>query len=126
MNGMNLLTYIRQCLAPTLARGDIVILDNLKPHKAAGVRVAIKAVGAHLRHLSPYSPDLNPIALLFAKLKALFRKAAGREVDARWTRIGKLLDAFTTDECPAYLRHTAPNTTARPRIWFSRPASCEQ
>jgi transposase len=107
MNGMIFLTYIRQCLAPTLARGDIVIMDNLKPHKAAGVREAVEAVGAKLRYLPPYSPDLNPIELLFAKLKALLRKAAEREVDALGTRIGKLLDAFTTDECAAaYLRHT--------------------
>ena len=65
----------------------------------------IEAVGAGLRYLPPYSPDLNPIELLFAKLKALLRKAAEREIDALWTRIGKLLDAFTTDECAAYLRH---------------------
>ena len=101
MNGVIFLTYVRRCLAPTLARGD----SNLKPHKAAGVREAIEAVGAKLRYLPSYSPDLNPIELLFAKLKALLRKAAERNIDALWTRIGKLLDAFTTDECAAYLRH---------------------
>ena len=105
MNGVIFLTYIRRCLVPTLVRGDIVIMDNLKPHKAAGVREAIEAVGAKLRYLPSYSPDLNPIELLFAKLKALLRKAAERDIDALWTRIGKLLDAFTTDECAAYLRH---------------------
>ena len=105
MNGVIFLTYVRRCLASTLARGDIVILDNLKPHKAAGVREAIEAAGATLRYLPPYSPDLNPIELLFAKLKALLRKAAEREIEALWTRIGKLLDAFTSEECAAYLRH---------------------
>src|SRR3954454_25068654 len=89
---------------PTLARGDIVNLDNLKPHKAAVVREAIEAAGATLRYLPPYSPDLNPIELLFAKLKALL-KAAEREIQALWTCIGKLLDAFTSEECAAYLRH---------------------
>jgi transposase len=105
MSGVIFLTYVRRCLVPTLARGDIVILDNLKPHKAAGVREAIEAAGAKLRYLPPYSPDLNPIELLFAKLKALLRKAAEREVEALWSRIGKLLDVFTSDECAAYLRH---------------------
>src|SRR5204863_907756 len=64
MNGVIFLTYIRRCLVPTLVRGDIVIMDNLKPHKAAGVREAIEAAGATLRYLPPYSPDLNPIELL--------------------------------------------------------------
>ena len=105
MDGAIFLTYVRQCLVPTLAAGDIVVMDNLKPHKVAGVGEAIEAAGATLRYLPPYSPDLNPIELLFAKLKALLRKAAEREIDALWTRIGKLLDAFTTDECAAYLRH---------------------
>jgi transposase len=105
MDGAIFLAYVRQCLVPTLAPGDIVVMDNLKPHKVAGVREAIEAAGATLRYLPPYSPDLNPIELLFAKLKALLRKAAEREIEALWTRIGNLLDAFTTDECAAYLRH---------------------
>jgi transposase len=97
--------HVRHCLVPTLKPGDIVIMDNLKPHKVAGVREAIAAAGATLRYLPPYSPDRNPIELLFAKLKALLRKAAEREVEALWTRIGKLLDLFTPQECAAYLRH---------------------
>lgn len=97
--------YVCHCLVPTLKPGDIVILDNLKPHKVAGVREAIEAAGATLRYLPSYSPDLNPIELLFAKLKALLRKAAEREVVALWTRIGNLLDVFTPQECAAYLRH---------------------
>ncbi len=105
MDGAIFLTYVRQCLAPTLSQGDIVVMDNLKPHKVAGVREAIEAAGATLRYLPPYSPDLNPIELLFAKLKALLRKAAEREIEALWTRIGNLLDAFSVEECANYFRH---------------------
>jgi transposase len=105
MNGAIFLAYIHQCLVPTLTRGDIVVMDNLSSHKVAGVREAIEAAGATLRYLPPYSPDLNPIELVFAKLKALLRKAAERSVDALWHRIGTLLDAFTPGECANYLRH---------------------
>jgi transposase len=82
INGEMFLAYVEQFLAPTLAPGDIVILDNLGAHKVAGVRQAIEAAGATLLYLPPYSPDLNPIEQLFAKLKALLRKAASRTVDA--------------------------------------------
>jgi len=105
MDGEVFRAYVRHCLVPTLKSGDIVILDNLKPHKVAGVREMIEAAGASLRYLPPYSPDLNPIELLFAKLKALLRKAAERSIADLWHRIGKLLDAFTPAECAAYLRH---------------------
>jgi transposase len=74
MNGPAFLAYVRQVLAPSLMPGDIVVLDNLAAHKIAGVRAAIEAVGATLRHLPPYSPDLNPIELAFAKLKGLLRR----------------------------------------------------
>jgi transposase len=80
-------------------------MDNLRPHKVAGVREAIEEAGATLRYLPPYSPDLNPIELLFAKLKALLRKAAEREIAALWDRIGNLLDAFSSEECGNYFRH---------------------
>jgi transposase len=111
MNNVIFLTYVHRCLVPSLKQGDIVILDNLKPHKAKGVREAIEAAGAKLLYLPPYSPDLNPIELLFAKLKALLRKAAERSIEALWTRIGKLLDNFTAEECSAYLRHDGYNAT---------------
>ena len=109
MNGAIFLTYVRRCLVPTLATGDIVVMDNLSSHKVAGVREAIEAAGATLRYLPPYSPDLNPIELLFAKLKALLRKAAERSIEALWDRIGKLLDAFGPQECANYLRHDGYN-----------------
>jgi transposase len=105
MNGAIFLAYVRQCLVPTLTAGDIVVMDNLSSHKVAGVREAIEAAGATLRYLPPYSPDFNPIEMLFAKLKALLRKAAQREIEALWDRIGKLLDVFSPQECTNYLRH---------------------
>ena len=105
MNSAIFLTYVHRCLVPSLRQGDIVVMDNLKPHKAKGVREAIEAAGAALLYLPPYSPDLNPIEQAFAKLKALLRKAAERSIEALWTRIGTLLDDFTPQECAAYLRH---------------------
>lgn len=105
MNGAMFLAYVEQILAPTLKPGDIVILDNLAAHKVAGVREAIEATGARLLYLPPYSPDLNPIEQLFAKLKALLRKAAERSVEALWNRIAELLGAFTHEECTNYFRN---------------------
>jgi transposase len=92
-------------LAPTLSAGDIVIMDNLPAHKGAAVRQIIEATGAELRFLPPYSPDLNPIELVFPKLKGHLRKAAERTVGDLWDRIGKALDAFTPQECANYFRH---------------------
>jgi transposase len=88
MTGPLFLKYIQEFLCPTLRPGDIVIADNLRSHKVAGVKEALAAVGAHLRYLPPYSPDLNPIEQLFAKLKALLRKTAPRTVDALWNEPG--------------------------------------
>ena len=103
MNGETFRAYIEQFLAPTLAHGDIVIMDNLSGHKVAGVREAIEARGASLIYLPPYSPDLNPIEQAFAKLKALLRKAAPRTVESLWTVIGESLSAFPPNECANYL-----------------------
>lgn len=102
MTGALFLKYVQEFLGPTLHPGDIVIVDNVRSHKVAGVKEAVEAVGAHLRSLPPYSPDLNPIETLFAQLKALLRNAAPRTVDARWKDIGSLLDCFTPDECTRY------------------------
>jgi transposase len=103
INGERFLAYVEQALAPTLQPGDIVIMDNLGAHKVAGVREAIAARGASVLHLPPYSPDLNPIEQVFAKLKTLLRTAATRTVDALWHAIGQALDAFTPAECQNYL-----------------------
>ncbi len=102
MNGELFLAYVRTFLCPTLKPGDVVIADNLSSHKVAGVRDAIEAAGAKLVFLPPYSPDLNPIEKLFAKLKALLRKASKRTVDALWTEIGALLETVTPEECRNY------------------------
>ena len=98
--------YVDQVLVPELSPGDIVIMDNLGSHKGPAVRCAIEAAGATLLYLPPYSPDFNPIEKLFAKLKALLRKAAERTIDALWTTIGCVLDAFTPTECANYFRAT--------------------
>ena len=86
-------------------------MDNLGSHKGAAVRKAIRAAGAKLLFLPPYSPDLNPIEQVFAKLKLLLRKAAERSVEATWQRIGTLLDAFPPHECAAYLRNSGYAST---------------
>jgi transposase len=103
MNGATFLAYVEQMLAPTLRRGDIVIMDNVSVHKVAGVREAIEARDAALRYLPPYSPDLNPIEKFFAKLKAVLRKAAARSMESLWTVIGSCLADFPAPECAAYL-----------------------
>lgn len=105
INGEMFTAWVSQCLAPTLAPGDVVIADNLGSHKGAPARKLIRDAGAHLLFLPPYSPDLNPIELVFAKLKTLFRKADERTIEASWRRVGNLLDTFTPDECQNYLRH---------------------
>ena len=102
INGEIFLAYVEQMLVPTLVPGDIVVMDNLGSHKVAGVRQAIEAVGATLIYLPPYSPDLNPIEQLFAKLKALLRKAAARTFEALIAAIAAALDAFTSGECSNY------------------------
>ena len=105
MNGEAFVQYVEQFLVPTLAPNDIVVMDNLPVHKVAGVSSAIESAGASVLYLPPYSPDLNPIEMVFAKLKALLRKASERTVDKLWDRIGKLLEAFTSQECQNYLTH---------------------
>jgi transposase len=105
INGTSFLAYVEQILAPTLKQGDIVIMDNLGSHKSKAVRRAIRAAGAKLFFLPPYSPDLNPIEQVFSKLKTLLRKADERTVQATWMRIGKLLDSFSSAECANYLKN---------------------
>jgi transposase len=106
INGRSFLAWVTQFLVPTLRPGDIVVLDNLGSHKGAAVRRAIRDAGAHLLFLPPYSPDLNPIEQVFAKLKTLLRKADERSIVGVWKRIGTLLDNFTATECANYLRHS--------------------
>jgi transposase len=105
INGDLFRAWVEQFLVPTLRQGDIVVLDNLGSHKGAAVRRAIRGAGAHLLFLPPYSPDLNPIEMAFAKLKTLLRKADERSIAAVWNRIGSLLDQFDHTECANYIRH---------------------
>jgi transposase len=96
INGTSFRAYVEQLLVPTLRPGDIVVMDNLGSHKSSAVRTAIRAAGAKLFFLPPYSPDLNPIEQVFAKLKTLLRKAAersGRYLAAHWLSPQSLLAA---------------------------------
>lgn len=104
INGHSFRTYISKCLAPTLRPGDIVVMDNLGSHKSPKVRAAIEARGATLRYLPAYSPDLNPIEMMFAKLKALLRRAEERTTPALWDRIGSSLDLVSQTECANYFK----------------------
>ena len=102
MNGDAFRAYVEQMLVPTLAPGDIVIMDNLASHKVAGIREAIEACGASVLYLPPYSPDLNPIEQSFSKLKALVRKQAARSREALWNAIGRFIPRFAAQECANY------------------------
>jgi len=105
MDGPTFIAYVEQVLAPTLNKGDVVFMDNLRTHKVEGVAEALKAVGAKARYLPAYSPDLNPIEMAFAKLKAALRKGAARTVKALWKLIGKLVKEFAPEECVNYFQH---------------------
>ena len=111
INGAMFRARVEQFLIPTLKPGDIVVLDNLGSHKGMAVRRAIRTAGAHLLFLPPYSPDLNPIEQVLAKLKTLLRKADERSIAAVWHRIGVLLDQFTRTECANYIRHAGYGPT---------------
>jgi transposase len=103
INGESFRAWVEQCLAPALRQGDIVVMDNLGSHKVDGIRQAIEAKGAKLLYLPPYSPDLNPIEQLFAKLKAFLRKAKARTFDALLAAIAELLQRINADECANYI-----------------------
>ena len=105
INGEKFLAYVEQILVPTLSLGDVVVMDNLGSHKGAGVRKAIEAAGASLVFLPPYSPDLDPIEQVFAKLKHILRKMARRTVDPLWDAIGSVLPDFSPQECANYFRN---------------------
>jgi transposase len=106
MNGDAFKEYCRSPLGPTLKPGDVVICDNLPAHKVADVQGIIEAQGATLKYLPPYSPDLNPIEQVFAKLKALLRKAAERTYENLWRTTGHLLVQFQPDECLNFFQNS--------------------
>ena len=105
INAERFLVYIEEVLVPTRLPGDVVIMDNLGSHKGKAVRKAIRSAGAHLIFLPKYSPDLNPIEQVFAKLKHLLRKTAARTVETVCAAIGQLLGTFTAGECANYFRN---------------------
>jgi len=97
--------YVETQLAPTLKPDDMVILDNLSSHKSQKAAAVLKERGAWFLYLPPYSPDLNPIEMAFAKLKALLRTAKARTIDALWQAVGSICDLYSPDECRNYLKH---------------------
>ena len=105
INGASFLAYVEQQLVRTLRSGDIVIMDNLGSHKSKAVRTAIKAAGARLWFLPPYSPDLNPIEQVFAKIKHWMRMAQKRNMEDAWRHVGHLTRTFSQDECANYFRN---------------------
>lgn len=105
INGDLFLAWLSQLLVPRLRPGDIVIIDNLSSHKVPGVREALEAAGARLLCLPAYSPDLNPIDMLFAKLKSQVRSMAARTVSALWDALGAVSKAVPPEECRNFLRH---------------------
>jgi transposase len=111
INGKTFLVYVREVLVPTLCPRDIVVVDNLGSHKSEAVRLAIRAAGAVLLFLPPYSPDLNPIEQAFAKIKTLLRKIDARSVEATWRGIGETLEHVTQTECANYLQNSGYRST---------------
>lgn len=112
VNGRSFLAWVTQFLVPTLRPGDVVIMDNLKSHKGLAIRTAIRAAGARLLFLPAYSPDLNPIEQVFAKIKALLRKADARSIEAIDAALGALLDEFDPDEFANYFREAGYRSTS--------------
>jgi transposase len=110
IDGESFRLYIEKVLVPTLRPGDIVIMDNLGSHKGKAVRQLIRSADAKLFFLPKYSPDLNPIEQVFAKLKHLLRKAAARTIEAVCAAIGETLQAFTPDECANYFINSGYRT----------------
>ncbi len=104
MNGAAFDTYVETQLAPTLAKGDIVILDNLSSHKSQRAAETLKTTGAWFLFLPPYSPDLNPIEMAFPKLKAHLRAAEARTYDTLWKAIGNICDLFDEQECRNFFK----------------------
>jgi transposase len=106
MDGPHFLAYVEQMLAPTLKKGQIVFLDNVSTHKVDGVEEAIEARGARAVYLPAYSPDLNPIEQLFARLKSFLRKMKARTVDELWRAISCFVKEISKAECKAYLANS--------------------
>jgi len=105
MTGEMFRAYVEQCLVPTLRRNDIVVMDNYRAHKVAGIREAIEKARATVRYLPKYSPDLNPIEMPYSKFKALLRKIAARTVPGLYRAIRSFVPRLGAQECANYFRH---------------------
>ncbi|WP_156384878.1 IS630 family transposase [Rhizobium sp. Leaf453] len=113
INGECFRAYVEQQLVPVLKPGDIVVMDNLGSHKAVTIRQLIKAAGARLWFLPPYSPDLNPIEQAFSKIKHWMRNAQQRTTEDTWRHIGRLVETIKPDECANYLRNAGYGSVKR-------------
>ena len=102
MTGDIFLSYVQEQLVPRLREGDIVVMDNLRVHKVAGVREAVEGAGASLVYLPPYSPDFNPIEMLWSKLKAFLRKVKARTLPALESAIPLAFDSITLSDIAAW------------------------
>jgi len=105
VNALSFEAFVEQVLVPKLTAGDVVVMDNLSSHKGQAVRRRIESVGARLLYLPPYSPDLNPIEMAFAKLKQLIRSAGHRDVDGLWSDMQRMLDRITPSDAAHFLQH---------------------
>jgi len=106
VNGDVFEAFVEQVLVPELRRGDVVVMDNLSSHKRQRVRELIEAAGARLVFLPPYSPDLNPIELIFAKVKQLLRSLACRSREALWRAMQSVLDKVTPSDAFNCYKHS--------------------
>lgn len=102
--------FVEQVLVPELRAGDIVVLDNLSSHKRSRTRKLIEAAGAELVYLPPYSPDLNPIEMIFAKVKQALRSLACRTGDALWNAMQSVLDKITARDATNCFKHCGYTT----------------
>lgn len=105
LNGDIFHAYIQQCVAPTLQSGDVLFIDNLPAHKAAGIDALVRARGAHVVYLPPYSPDLNPIELAWSKVKTLLRTLKARTAEALLEALKRALLAITPDDIHGFFVH---------------------
>ena len=105
VNGDVFEAFVEQVLVPQLQSGDIVIMDNLSSHKRARIRELIEARQAELKYLPPYSPDLNPIEMVFSKIKQLLRTLACRTQTALWQSMQAVLEAVTPSDATHCFRH---------------------
>lgn len=111
VNGINFEWSVQEVLCPTLRAGQLVVLDNLSSHHRASVRTLIEACGCTVLYLSPYSPDFNPIEMMFSKLKALVRRGAWRRIEDLTRAVFAALDAVTPEDIRGWFKHAHPSVS---------------